>query len=524
MRRVVSLFLPHWSTDRLRRKRTTSPPDRRDGVDANGTSFPLVTAIADHGRRIVAAVDAGASTLGISPGMTITKARSLAPDLEVVEADINADLQGLRQLSFWAGRRYAPIVAADPPDGLWLDITGCAHLFGSERALLKDLHRRVADFGLAVQIAVADTAGCAHAVARHVPAGRPVTIEPGDHRKAIALLPVSALRLDADVVTGLRKLGFDRVEQLIGTPRGPLAKRFGRNLHRRLDQALGTVPEPIEPIFPETLPRARRGFMEPIITADAFVQVIGDLTGDVVAQLGRAGKGARRLDCFFHRVDGHAQAIRVGTAAPSRDSRHLAKLLGARIETIDPGLGIESMTLVVPLVEPMGAEGGEFDAMLRSGRHEPDLAGLVDALSNRFGQRRLYRITPTSSVMPERSVAAYSPLDRRSGVAWDDDLPRPCRMLDPPEPIDVTAMMPDHPPAMFVWRRKRFRVTQADGPERLHGEWWRDRGQEADLPFAVRDYYQVETLTGGRYWVFRVGDGENQSTGPMRWFIHGAFA
>jgi protein ImuB len=497
------------------------PPEREDGIPPR----PLLTAIPDHGRRIVASVDQAARQLGIIPGMTITQARTFTPELEVTDADPDADLLGLRQLALWAGRRYAPIVAPDPPQGLWLDITGCAHLFDTERALLKDLHRRVAGFGLSVQIAVADTAGCAHAVARHVPAGRPVTIEPGDHRKAIALLPIGSLRLDPQIIDGLHKLGFERIEQLIGAPRGPLAKRFGRDLHRRLDQALGFVPEPIEPVFPETLPRSRRGFMEPIATADAFAQVISDLAGDIVSQLTRAGKGARRLDCYFHRVDGHTQAIRVGTATPSRDPGHLAKLLIAKIETIDPGLGIEAMTLVTPLVDAMApTQSGGLDTLAHDTGKGPDLSALVDALANRFGQRRLYRATPQSSAMPERSVTVRPALDRKSGLAWEDDLPRPSRMLSPPELVDVTAMLPDHPPAMFVWRHKRFRVTQADGPERLHGEWWHDRGVESDQPFMVRDYYQVETATGGRYWLFRIGDGENPATGPMRWFIHGAFA
>lgn len=454
--------------------------------------------------------------------MTVTRARSFAPELEVIDADPAADLDGLRRLALWAGRRYAPIVAPDPPDGLWLDITGCASLFDTERALLKDLHRRIAAFDLSVQLTVADTAGCAHAVARHVPAGRPVTIDPGGTRKALELLPIAALRLKPGVVDGLRKLGFERIEQLIGTPRAPLAKRFGRTLHRRLDQALGFLPEPIEPVFPDELPRCRRGFVEPISTADAFAKVIGDLAADVAAQLVRLGKGARRLDCHFHRVDGATQAIRVGTAVPSRDPRHLAKLLAAKIETIDPGLGIEAMTLVVPLAETQGARQAEA---LEEGRgRAPDLAPLVDALANRFGQGRLYRVAPHASAMPERSIVTAPALSAAGGTAWHDDLPRPGRMLDPPEPIDVTAMLPDHPPAMFVWRRKRFRVAQADGPERLHGEWWRDRGIEADQPYIVRDYYQVETVGGGRYWLFRLGDGESPSTGPMRWFIHGAFA
>lgn len=454
--------------------------------------------------------------------MTITQARAFAPGLAVIDADPAADLEGLRRLALWAGRHYAPVVAPDPPDGLWLDITGCASLFDTERALLKDLHRRIAGFGLSVQIAVADTAGCAHAVARHVPAGRPVTIESGDHRTALALLPIAALRLEAGMVEGLRKLGFERIEQLIGSPRAPLAKRFGRTLHRRLDQALGFVPEPIEPVFPEDLPRCRRGFMEPLTTAEAFGQVIADLARDIAAQLVSLGKGVRRLDCHFHRVDGHHQAIRVGTALPSRDPRHLAKLLTAKVETIDPGLGIEAMTLVAPLIEPLAGLQGE--GLERLGRRGPDLTALVDALANRFGQSRLYRATPQASAMPERSLGVTPALATASGAAWHPDLPRPCRMLRSPEAIDVTAMLPDYPPAMFVWRGKRFRVAQADGPERLHGEWWREAGVEADRPYVVRDYFQVETVGGGRYWLFRLGDGESPASGSMRWFLHGAFA
>lgn len=477
--------------------------------------------IPDHGRRVIAAVDAEARRLGLTPGMTLTKARSLVPDLSAVDADPHADLAGLRRLALWAGRRYSPFVAPDPPDGIWLDITGCAPLFGTERALLKDLHRRVAAFGISVQIAAADTAGCAHAVARHVPAGRPVTIEPGDTRKALALLPITALRLEPGVVEALRKLGFERIEQLLSEPRGPFAKRFGRTLYRRLDQALGTLPEPIEPVFPDTVPYARRGLLEPISTVEAFGQVIHELVADVVHQLAAVGRGARRLDCYFHRVDGQAQAIRAGMAAPSRDAPHLAKLLTTRLETVDPGLGVEVMVLVASLVEDMMPEQGYA---LGEAKRGPDLRSLVDALANRFGQRSLYRETPEPSAMPERSSARLPALAPAADRAWNDALPRPSRVLSPPEAVQVTAMLPDHPPAMFIWRGKRFRVTRADGPERLHGEWWRPCGHEAAQPQAVRDYFQVETENGGRYWLFRLGDGANPATGPMRWFIHGAFA
>jgi protein ImuB len=516
MRRVVSLYLPTWSTDRLRRQSIRSPSEER----LPDRSRPLVTVALDHGRRIVAAADAAAHVLGVRPGMTLTRARSLSAELAVADADPAADLAGLERLALWAARLYTPFAAVDPPDGLWLDISGCEGLFDGEVPLLKDLHRRVARAGLAVQLALADTPGCAHAVARHVPAGRPVIIERGAQRKALGLLPIAALRLDPAIVAGLKRLGFERVEQLLDTPRGPVAKRFGPILHLRLDQALGQAPEALVPVVARHVAQARRSLMEPIATAEALIEVVRALATDIAGQLLDRGAGARRLDLFCHRVDGDVQAIRVGTAAPSRDAAHLAKLLAARIETIEPGFGIETMQLCVPLLEPLGARQRD---LADDGRKRVDLDRLVDALANRFGARSLYRAAPEASAMPERTVRPRLALAAPEGRTWSDELPRPSRLIEPPEPIDVTAMLPDHPPAMFVWRRRRYRVTQADGPERLHGEWWRDAGHEAQLPYAVRDYFQVEVEGGGRYWLFRLGDGERPSTGPMRWFIHGAF-
>ncbi|KAA9019621.1 DUF6504 family protein [Sphingobium limneticum] len=513
MRRVVSVFLSTWPTDRVRRK-AGRPPD--------GAPLPLVTALPDHGRRVIAAVCVEARRLGILPGMTVTRARSLAPDIDVVDADPDGDLEGLRRLALWAGKRYSPVVAPDPPDGLWLDITGCAHLFDGEVPLLKDIMRRVAGSGMACQAAVADTAGCAHAVARFVPSGRPGIVERGNVRRAMSILPISALRIEPGVADELRRMGFERIEQLIAAPRAPLAKRFGRQLYKRLDQAMGQIPEPIDPIFSVDMPRVRRGLLEPIGTAEAIAQVIGDLSADIAAAMTKSSIGARRLDLHFERVDGHRPAVRVGMAKPTRDVRHMAKLLSQKIDTVDPGLGIEAMSLVASLIQPMGA--AQIGTTLDSDRRGPDLPSIVDTLANRFGTRALYRAVPRESAMPEREVGLTSAMSASAAIAWADDLPRPARTIEPPEPVDVMAALPDSPPAMFVWRGRRYRITQADGPERLLGEWWREGGNEADTPLTVRDYFQVETERGGRYWLFRLGDGENPATGSMRWFIHGAFA
>lgn len=471
---------------------------------------------------MIASPDARALAMGVVPGMTVTRARALAPELEVVEADPEGDRQALRRLALWAARRYSPQVAPDPPDGVWIDITGCEDLFGGEIALAKDLYRRVRASGLAAHVAVADTAGCAHAVARHVRGARPIHVEPRRTVQALELLPVSALRIEPGVAAELVRMGFSRIEQLIAAPRAPLAKRFGRQLYRRLDQALGTLPEPIDPVVASEVPRAIRRLLEPIGTPEVFEQVIGDLVRDLAAQLLAKGRGARRLDLLFERVDGHLQAVRVGTAKPTRDEPHLGRLLNARIGEIEPGLGIEGMTLACPLSEPLAPS--QADGLASTAARGPDLPALVDALANRFGQHCLYRAAPRESAMPERGVAPIPALAPPAAIAWEDDLPRPARMLDPPERIEVTALLPDHPPRLFVWRGQRHRVVRADGPERLHGEWWRERGTEADAPYTVRDYFQVETLGGGRYWLFRLGDGERPATGPMQWFIHGAFA
>nr|WP_315458006.1 DUF6504 family protein [uncultured Sphingorhabdus sp.] len=479
-------------------------------------------ALPERGRRVVASLDNAASVAGISAGMTVTKVRSLCPEILVEDADLDGDASGLHRLALWAGRRYSPFVAPDPPCGIWIDISGASHRFGSEKAMLKDMFRRISASGYRVQLAVADTAGCAHAIARHVPSGRPVIIDPGKTQSAMLLLPVTALRLDGNVASELSRMGFTRIEQLLASPRGPLAKRFGRQLFQRLDQALGFAPEPIEPVFAPEIIFTQRRLMEPIGTSDAFTQVINDLTQDIALKLEHAGLGARRLELYFERVDGQRFQVAAGTAAPSRNAAHLAKLLATRIDRIDAGLGIEVMTLIVPHADALRPSAtAEIGDPAKRG---PDLAVLVDALANRFGHQSLYRVTPRASSMPEREIAFLPPLSAKSGTSWNNDSPRPARMLDPPEPVDVTAMLPDHPPALFIWRGKRYRIARGDGPERLHGEWWLSKGHEVDVPHSVRDYFQVETTEGGRYWLFRLGDGERSLTGPMRWFIHGAFA
>jgi protein ImuB len=464
--------------------------------------LPLVTVTG----RTLTAVDAP----GLRPGMTLAQAQALVPGLVVRAADPAGDAAELGRLAQWC-LRYAPLAAPDWPDGLWIDVSGSAHLHGGEARLLQDLVERLAGQGLRARAAVADTPAVAHAVARYgaggvVPPGGGM---PGD-------LPLEALRLPDAVAAELRLLGFDRIEPLAAAVRAPLVRRFGSMLALRLDQAAGRVFEPIVPVAPAAVIRARLGFVEPLMTAEAFCVVIARLVTLVCNDLERAGLGARRLDLRFERMDGSAQTLRIGTARPVRDVRHLGRMFEERLEQVDPGPGVEAMRLVVAVAERVDFVQA---ASCLAGPVAPDLAPLVDRLVNRLGDSFVYRIAPVESDVPERSVRRVGALSVVSAVGWPADLPRPVRLLHPPQPVEVLALLPDHPPVAFTWRRVRHRIRHADGPERIAGEWWkRDREW-----FLVRDYFRVEDEDGRRFWLFRRGNGNDSDTGDMRWFLHGFF-
>ena len=391
---------------------------------------------------------------------------------------------------------------------------------------MADLVARLTTAGLTARAAVADTPGAAHALARH--AAAPIlAAPPGATAKAVADLPVTALRSVPEAADGLRRLGITRISQLAALPRAPLARRFGPDVLRRLDQALGHVFELLMPMLPPEIIASRLGFIEPLLTPEAFVEVIGQLAASICRKLESSGAGARRLDLLFERVDGSIQAVRIGTARPSHDAAHLARLLTERLESVDPGLGVEAMRLIVAQADRLPAEQSvalaDEDARGEDARGEyiegPDISALVDRLANRLGASRVWRAEPVESDVPERSIRRIPPLTPRAGNAWPGELPRPARLLSPPQPVEALALLPDHPPAAFTWRRRRFRIRRADGPERIHGEWWRHAAETA----ATRDYWRVEDEDGRRFWLYRCGDGEDSATGDLRWFLHGIF-
>ena len=408
MTRVVSVFLPTWPTDRVRRKAGSAAPP---------AETPLVLIGREGNRRLVLAADRAALAAGLRVGMTVTRAQVMVPGLLVQDAEPVADAEALERLALWVMQRFTPVVAADPADGIVLDSTGADHLHGGEAAMLEGLVGRLAMSGVTSRAAVADTWGAAHALARY--REDPVTIAPPGHgAAAIASLPLEALRIAPAVAADLRVLGFERIEDLLAQPRGPLILRFGPELIRRIDQALGTLAEPIEPIRTPDLIEVRRAFAEPIGAAETIARYIGKLSVELCGRLEAKGLGARRLDLICHRVDSHAQAIRVGTAKPVRDAKRLTRLLCDRIETIDPGFGIEVMTLAASVAEPL-IPRQSVSTLIDEG--VPDVSDLVDTLMNRVGEGAIYRLAPVASDVPERSVCSGS----GTGGGNRDGLARP---------------------------------------------------------------------------------------------------
>jgi protein ImuB len=451
--------------------------------------------------------------IGLHIGMPATKAQALVKDLVIQHADPVADAEALQRLAVWA-LRHSPIVAADDPDGLIIDATGASHLHGGEDAMLADMSLRLEAVGITARAAFADTRGAAHALARF--AARPALVVPErESPDRIKPLPIAALRLPADV-DDLRRLGFDRISDLLAAPRAPLTLRFGPVLGRRMDQAIGQTGEPIEPVRTPDIVEAQQIFAEPIGAAETIARYVAKLSAKLCEELELRGLGARRLDLLFGLVDNRVQAIRVGTAQPVRDVKRLTRLLCDKIEKVDPVFGIEIMRLAATAVEPFATKQ-TISSLVEE--PEADVSGLIDILSNRVGENRLYRFAPVASDVPERSVQRVAAAAPATGDGWPTHWPRPARLLAPPEPIDTVALLPDHPPVSFTWRGSRRRVRRADGPERVFGEWWK---RDAEL-IAIQDYFQVEDDAGERFWIFRAGDGEDAATGSHIWFLHGIF-
>jgi protein ImuB len=549
-RRYLSVWLKRLPTDRIARRSST--PDEA----------PLVVVASVKGALRIAALNNAAARLRLKIGLGLADARAMYPALAAQDADPEADQASLEAVADWCDH-YTPLVGLDAPDGLFLDITGCAHLFGGEAALCRNMIERLARQGLQSRVAVADTVGCAWAVARYgsfspSPGGGDVAgragmnsiIPVGGMRDALSALPLAALRISSELVAALAQVGLRSIADVLDRPRAPLAARYGQDFVRRIDQALGREDEPITPRLPLPAAMAERRFPDPIGLEADVLGAIEHLAGELGRLLERRGEGARLLQVALFRTDGKVHRLEVGTAAPLRDPERIKRLFAERLAVLgdacDPGFGFDMVRLSAFMTEGhVPAQTG-----LHGTNHAADLAHLIDRLGVRFGLHRVCRLVTQNTHIPEFAVAAIPAhvLNRhpevraaesrgprraptsssearlrrapQDGDQMDSLSPlRPLRLFARPEPVEAIAEVPDGPPVRFRWRRGLHQVATVEGPERIAMEWWRDdRGNKL-----TRDYFRVESKEGARVWLYREGLYGREIAHP-RWFLHGLFA
>lgn len=471
---------------------------------------------------MLAAANPAARALGLHRGQAHADARAILPALGSAPAEPEREKALIRRLALWA-ERFSPLVAVDElmagHEGLFFDMTGAAHLFGGEGALLQEIERRLTSAAVPARAALADTPGAAWALARFgddrlAPAGRT--------REALACLPLQALRLQEPALKLARRFGLKRIGDLYALPRAGLARRFGAQegmeLVRRLDQALGAANEPLEPVRPAPLYRAWRIFAEPLIDIEGVGHVLPQLAEALAAQLERDGKGARRIVLTAFRVDGRTTAIEAGLSAPAAAPAHLLRLLKERgLERLDLGFGADALMLSAHKAEAAAVRQGDLEAGGAAVAGNA-LAALIDRLEARLGEGSALRAALIESHIPERSEAWGA---EASASAEAQGPARPLFLLDPPEPIEAVAELPDSAPARFTWRRVARKVARAEGPERLSPEWW----QAARAGERTRDYYRVEDEDGRRWWLYREGlYGREDADKRPAWWLHGVFA
>ncbi|HEY6816587.1 MAG TPA: DUF6504 family protein [Croceibacterium sp.] len=522
-RRVLAIWLARLAIDRWRQAENCA---RGEGADAEPVALIAETA---HGPRIEAANDAGLAA-GARPGTRLADARALCPRLKVAPSDPAGDRALLERLAVRA-QRWGPWAAVDAPDGLLVEVTAVAHLFGGERALLRDVEAVLAAQGLTARLALAPTAGAAWALA-HFGAGQAI-LASKDAGARLATLPAAALRLEPEVLLVLRRLGLKRIGDLERRfndqgGRDALKRRFRRrspaaNPLLRLDQLLGRVPEPLLPVVAVHPALVQRRLLEPIRHRELLDRVVADLAGDMARALETRGEGARRLELGLWRVDGDAAFRSLELAAATRDPAHVARLFAAKLDGIEAGFGIELVRMRAVWSEPLALDQGDLDGGAEG--KGTSLAVCIDRLTVRLGPDAVRRPVAHASHIPERAQRWQGPLEPpfdKLRTASQERLAfhaRPLKLLERPEPIAVLYATPDGTPRRFRWRGGVHEIARVEGPERIAPEWWREKGSTR-----LRDYYRIEDGEGRRYWIYRAGLEGDGRGGLPDWFLQGLCA
>jgi protein ImuB len=497
----------------------------------NSDDDPSIVVAKQNNALQIYAMDDAAARLGLEIGQPLANARAICPDIKVFDADQSADLRILNDVADWCDR-FTPLVALDLPHGLFLDITGCAHLFGGEAALMQTICRALTRQGFAVSAGIAGTSVCARTIRSHAH-GR--IVRAGEEAEAVTPLPLFTLGADDAIIRGLRRAGLKTIGEVASRERHEITARFGADFTALLEQALGQGDAPISPRKPLPDYIVEKRFAEPVTTDEVISATLSGLAQMLIAAMDKQGKGARRLEASFFRTDGAVRAIAVDTGLPVTKAAIIDRLFRERLDALrdplDPGFGFDLIRLSASRTEIVVQQQRDLDTNV----HDNDeLSALIDRIAARIGGKRVVVHLPQDTHIPERAVLAAPAqhyLNAAMQAAWPERVAsepplRPLRLFEKPEPIKVPfAMVPDGPPHHFTWRRANHVVVRVEGPERIAMEWWKQGGE-----VLTRDYFRVEDEAGLRFWIYRDGlygselAGEKSEPMPANWFVHGLFA
>lgn len=530
MARMVCVWLPNWPLQRLRHER----PELRN------RSVVLFASDGNRGPRVAAwargeAQQCNGAALRI--GMPLAEAEAMfaghSSSTAHIEAhDPAADLAGLRELARTCND-FSPLVGieqSESPECLLLDVTGCEHLFGGEQNLVDALAEHLRQRGFQVRAALAPTIGAAWAAARCLakPYQQTVLSDAGLD-DALALLPVTALRLPPAIIETLHELGLRRIGQVRALPRETLPSRFGPELLRRLDQAFGDAPELLTPEHSPEPIAAVWVTDEPLTDRESLKFVTGQLLDELFGRLKPRRDGVRQLLCQIKGTAARPVELLVNLVGPSDVAKHLLELLCQQIDRAELPEGFSFVRLEATSVASLATRQRDLFGFETDTDTHREVSSLLDRLSNRLGATAVVQAVLVPEAQPELSVrhepvvsritparSASEGFRNRESRMADPSLAlraslgsRPLRLFTLPEPIETTAAGPEGAPMHFRWDRRDHRVIKSWGPERIETGWWRERS-------VCRDYFRVVTQTGQHFWLFRCFD-------QAAWFIHGAF-
>jgi protein ImuB len=515
--------------------------------------------------------------------------------------DPHLDDQALRQIAALLQQSISPLVAIEALDdkpwaghprhqseSLLCDISGVAHLFGGEIGLLKAANGLLATRGLSGRMAIADAVGTAWAMSHYGPAPNASQAQdasehgfiapPGQSQRAIASLPVEALRIWPDTVATLSRLGIESIGQLLRLPRGGLATRLGHPLVRRIEQGVAEVDEPIGVYRPPAEDWASIALEYSTSDQKILADRIERLTKKVRAGLATRQRGAQRITCRLDLSAHPPLTFEIGLFAPTIDADHLSGLMINRLESMKLSCCVERITVSVTLSGPLrSAQVSLFGNQLCDGNGSADcmsgssLSRLVDSLSGRLGRDAVLSVkleedplpenafsvsplagniaasgksvssnsirrpkTPTSSkAFPRSAVQNSWRKDRDLSTAAvyqpspGDAMRRPLSLLAEPIPLAVAfekgpfcryASSP-RLPSRIHFDGVVHQIARDWGPERIETGWWKG-------PSIRRDYYRIETDQGRWWWIYRNLVSKAQASDPKScycWMLHGRF-